>query len=264
MAGHTSPQTPDRQPEMLSLDDRFGKRRLAVLRSASTDAAKPGVFWLPGFNSDMTSSKATALADWAKREGRALTRFDYSGHGASEGKFTDGTIGQWLADARAVFEQMTAGSQIVAGSSMGGYLALLLAGTAAKRLAGLVLIAPAWNMTERLMWDEMPEPTRNTLMRDDVWLRPSAYGDPYPITRQLIEEGRSHLIDIHHLPLPCALRVLHGAKDADVPFDGSVALVQAQIDNDAKLIAVPDGDHRLARERDIGLLINLIEGLEEE
>ncbi len=133
----------------------------------------------------------------------------------------------------------------------------------AVRLSGLVLIAPAWNMTERLMWDEMPPATRAILQRDGVWMRPSAYGDPYPITRKLIEEGRGHLLDISNLPLPCPLRILHGAQDADVPFDGSVSLVKAQR-GDARLVAVPDGDHRLAREQDIALLIRQIEELDDQ
>ena len=242
---------------MLVVDDAWGLRRLAVLRDAANGNAKPGLFWLPGFNSVMTSSKATALAAWAAETGRGLTRFDYSGHGASDGRFEDGTIGQWLADSRAAFATTT-GPQIVVGSSMGGYIALLLARDAPSRLAGLVLIAPAWNMTERLMWAEMPPDARTALMRDGVWHRPSAYGDPYPITKKLIEEGRSHLVDIHKLPLPCPLRILHGAKDADVPFDGSVALVRAQTGEDAQLIAVPGGGHRLAREQDIALLLNVI------
>ena len=146
---------------------------------------------------------------------------------------------------------------------MGGYLALLLAlaRRSQTQLAGLVLIAPAWNMTERLMWTEMDAETRTILARDGVWMRPSAYGDAYPITLKLIEEGRSHLIDMFDLDLGCPLRILHGLKDADVPFQGSVDLIRAQGDSDSRLIAVPDGDHRLAREQDIALLIRLIEGI---
>ena len=225
----------------------------------------PGVLWLPGLNSVMTSSKATALADWAARDGRELTRFDYSGHGASSGKFTDGTIGQWLADCEAAFQQLTVGPQIVVGSSMGGYLALLLTQSlpqrAAKRIAGLVLIAPAWNMTERLMWDQMTADAREELERKGAWPRPSAYGEPYPITRELITEGRDHLINIATLKLGCRLRVLHGVKDTDVPFPGSADLVRYQGKN-GRLIAVHDGDHRLAREQDVEKLIGEIEGLE--
>jgi len=145
---------------------------------------------------------------------------------------------------------------------MGGYVALLLSQALPERLAGLVLIAPAWNMTERLMWAEMPPDARAALARDGVWRRPSDYGDPYPITSRLIQEGRTHQIDIFKLPIACPLRILHGAKDADVPFDGSVALVRAQT-GDARLIAVPDGDHRLARDKDIALLIRVIEQLDE-
>jgi pimeloyl-ACP methyl ester carboxylesterase len=256
------------QPQMLDVDDAWGRRRLAWLQREATGAgaARPGVFWLSGFNSVMTSSKATALDTWAAREGRELTRFDYSGHGQSDGRFIDGRIGQWLADARMAFQQLTQGPQIVVGSSMGGYLALLLAmildDADAAHLSGLVLIAPAWNMTERLMWDEMDVDTRAMLERDGVWMRPSAYSDPYPITLGLITEGRTRQINLTDLRLPCPLRVLHGVKDADVPFDGSVALVQAQAGSDAQLIAVPDGDHRLAREQDIALLIELIEEID--
>ncbi len=250
---------------MLDVDDAWGRRRLAWLRRKATAAGKdrPGVVWLSGFNSVMGSSKASALDAWAAPKGRALTRFDYSGHGQSDGRLDQGCIGQWLADARAAFEQLTQGPQIVVGSSMGGYLALLLALAKPGRLAGLVLIAPAWNMTERLMWDEMPPETRATLEHDGVWMRPSAYGEPYPITKKLIQEGRDHLINLSDLDLGCPLRILHGVKDADVPFDGSVDLIRTQRDTDSRLIAVPDGDHRLARDQDIGLLIRLIEDLDE-
>ena len=256
---------------MIEVADGWGRRRLALLQRPANGkgAARPGVLWLPGFNSVMTSSKASALEAWAEREHRALTRFDYSGHGLSEGRFEEGCIGQWLADTRAIYGAHTDGPQIVVGSSMGGYLALLLAGALmgeddadAPRLSGLVLIAPAWNMTERLMWDGMPPETREQIERDGIWMRPSSYGDPYPISRKLITEGRDHLIDIHQLNVGCPLRILHGVKDADVPFDGSVALIRAQGDTDARLIAVPDGDHRLARESDIVRLIQLIEDID--
>ena len=256
------------QPEMLEIDDGFGKRKLAWLRTEADEAGAemPGVLWLPGFNSVMTSSKATALAAWAARDGRELTRFDYSGHGASPGKFEDGTIGQWLADSEAAFQHLTVGPQIVVGSSMGGYLALLLTQTLPKRVArrikGLVLIAPAWNMTERLMWAEMSAEARAELERTGIWRRPSAYGEPYPITRRLIEEGREHLININTLELNCPLRILHGVKDADVPFPGSADLVRRQGKADARLIAIHDGDHRLARDEDVARLIGEIEALE--
>jgi pimeloyl-ACP methyl ester carboxylesterase len=260
LGGERTAKMSAEQPEMLLVDDAYGRRRLAVLQMAGhgEGARLPGLLWLPGFNSVMTSSKATSLAMWVASTGRALTRFDYSGHGQSEGRFEAGCIGQWLADCSAVLDWRTGGRQIVVGSSMGGYLALLLAQQRPQRLAALVLIAPAWNMTERLMWGEMGAPERAALARDGVWHRPSAYGDPYPITRRLIEEGRHHQIDIEHLPLSCPLRILHGCKDADVPFAGSEALVRHQT-GDARLLPVPDGDHRLAREEDLALLKALIE-----
>jgi pimeloyl-ACP methyl ester carboxylesterase len=264
MAGTESAKMAERQPNMLEVDDTWGRRRLAWMQREATPQgkARAGVFWLCGFNSVMGSSKATALDAWATREGRALTRFDYSGHGQSEGRLEEGTIGQWLADARAAFDRLTDGPQIVVGSSMGGYLALLLGLAKPGRLAGMVLVAPAWNMTERLMWEEMPPETRKILERNGVWMRPSAYGEPYPITKRLIEEGREHLIDLDYLDIGCPLRILHGLKDPDVPFDGSVELIQRQGDVDSRLIAVPDGDHRLAREKDIALLIRIIEEVE--
>ncbi len=252
------------QQPLLEVDDRWGKRRLAFLRREARAGAgdrRPGLFWMSGFNSVITSSKATALDEWAEREGRALTRFDYSGHGQSDGTLADGCIGQWLADARAAFDQLTAGPQIVVGSSMGGYLALLLALAKPGRLAGMVLIAPAWNMTERLMWEEMPAQTREILAREGVWMRPSAYGEPYPITKKLIDEGREHLIDIYDLDVGCPLRILHGSKDADVPCKGSVELMNAQGNVNSRMIVIPDGDHRLAREQDIARLIEIIEEL---
>ena len=252
------------QPQMLELVDSFGKRKLAWLRSEADEAGAemPGVLWLPGFNSVMTSSKATALAEWAARDGRELTRFDYSAHGASPGRFEDGTIGQWLADATAAFEQLTVGPQIVVGSSMGGYIALLMARSLpkreAKRLKGLVLLAPAWNLTERLITPQ----GREIALRTGVWRRPSEFGGEDTITRKFIEDGDKRLININFLPLNCPLRVLHGVKDTIVPFAGSADLVRRQGKADARLITIHDGDHRLARPEDIEKLIGEIEALE--
>ena len=169
-------------------------------RYAPAPAARPGLFWLGGFNSDMQGTKAVALDAWAAEHGRACVRFDYSGHGESGGAFVDGTIGRWLEEAVAVFEQFCAGPQVVIGSSMGGWMALLLAREMARRplgrgsLAGLVLIAPAPDFTEELMWKGFSPEVRQQIETSGVWLRPSEYGEPYPITRALIEEGRNHLV----------------------------------------------------------------------
>ncbi|NBQ74699.1 MAG: alpha/beta hydrolase, partial [Acetobacteraceae bacterium] len=152
----------------------------------------PGVVFLGGFNSDMTGSKAEFLAAWCAARGQAFLRFDYSGHGISEGRFEDGTIGRWAEDAACVIAALTQGPQILIGSSMGGWIALLLATRRKVPVRGLIGIAPAPDFTEDLMWAEFPPAVREAIMRDGVWHRPSEYGAPYPITRALIEDGRKH------------------------------------------------------------------------
>jgi pimeloyl-ACP methyl ester carboxylesterase len=229
----------------------------------------PGVFWLGGFNSDMAGTKAVALAEWGERTGRAVTRFDYMGHGESTGRFEDGTIGLWLADARAVLERFSTERTILVGSSMGGWIALLLArelrrtapGLAA-RIAGMVLIAPATDFTERLMWARFPPEARATLEREGVWHRPSEYGEPYPITRALIEEGRNHLLfDNGEVETGCPVHILQGVADEDVPWQHAVDLVSHLTRDDVVLTLVKDGDHRLSREEDIARLIAAVEGI---
>ena len=169
-------------------------------RCARRAGSAPGLFWLGGFHSDMKGTKAVALDGWAAEQGRACVRFDYSGHGESGGAFVDGTIGRWLEESLAVFGQFCRGPQVVVGSSMGGWMALLLAREIARQktgqasLAGLVLIAPAPDFTEELMWKAFSPEARHDIETKGVWLRPSDYGEPYPITRALIEEGRNHLL----------------------------------------------------------------------
>src|SRR3984957_6428676 len=165
--------------KFLDIGTGAGRRRIAVRQQAG---AAPGLFWLSGYKSDMKGTKAEALAHWAAESGRACTRFDYSGHGESGGAFTDGTIGRWLEDSVAVFERFCAGPQVVIGSSMGGWMALLLAREMAKRtgnrasLAGLVLIAPAPDFTEELMWKGFSPQARQEIETKGEWLRPSEYG----------------------------------------------------------------------------------------
>lgn len=252
------------EPKYLRVTDAFGARNLATL---SQDGSGPGVFWMQGFNSDMVSTKAAALAEWADDKGVALARFDYSGHGQSDGELADGTIGQWLADTHAAFTSLTIGPQVIVGSSMGGYLAMLLvrdlmaAGPeTASRVKGLILIAPAWDMTERLMWAVFPEDVRQTIMIDGIWMRPSDYGDPYPITRALIEDGRQHLFGGKPWHPTCPVRILQGRLDPDVPYDHAAALLDMAGDGkaDIELIEVPDGDHRLSRPQDLDLLIETV------
>lgn len=236
-------------------------RRIAV---RARGGGTPGLFWLGGFNSDMQGTKALALDAWAAEHQRACVRFDYSGHGESGGAFIDGTIGRWLEESIAVFEQFCAGPQVVIGSSMGGWMALLLARELARRpasavtsasLAGLVLIAPAPDFTEELMWKGFSPEARNEIETKGVWLRPSQYGEPYPITRALIEEGRNHLLLGSAIEVGCPIRILQGAQDPDVPWQHAFALTQRLPSDDVVLTMVQDGDHRLSRPQDIARML---------
>jgi pimeloyl-ACP methyl ester carboxylesterase len=253
-------------PQFLVVGGTGGNaRRIATLRLAGT---APGIVWLPGFKSDMASTKATALGDWAGRRGLGCTRFDYSGHGASEGAFTDGTIGRWLEETVAVFEQLTTGPQIVVGSSMGGYLALLLlrelqrTGAAAlARLAGLVLIAPAWDMTEELMWQQFPADAKAALQSAGVWQRPSQYGEPYPITRRLIEDGRHHLLARIPFDPGRPVHILQGLRDLDVPWQHTLDLAGFLTGDWTRIAAIPDGEHRLSRPGDLVQLFEILDNM---
>src|SRR3981081_2857398 len=193
----TNPAAPDQEPAFIDVGEHGSRRSIAVRARAGS---VPGLFWLGGFNSDMKGTKGLALDAWAAEHGRACVRFDYSGHGESGGAFIDGTIGRWLEESVAVFERFCAGPQTVIGSSMGGWMALLLAREIAKRpaarasLAGLVLIAPAADFTEVLMWNGFSPEVKRQIETEGVWLRPSEYGESYPITRPLIEAGRNHIL----------------------------------------------------------------------
>lgn len=195
-----------------------------------------------------------------------MTRLDYSGHGQSSGKFEDGTIGRWLEEVDAVFRHLTKGPRVVVGSSMGGYLALLLLRKLASdgpessnRLQALVLIAPAWDMTERLMWPRFTESIRREINETGVHLRPSNYGDgPYPITRRLLEDGSKHLIGQTPLNPGRPVHILHGLQDPDVPWEHSLDLA-AHLDGDwTTVTAIPEGDHRLSRPEDIAQLLSIV------
>ena len=240
--------------------------------------ALPGLFWLSGYKSDMKGTKAVALAQWAEQTGRACVRFDYSGHGESGGAFTDGTIGRWLADSLAVFDACCHGPQIFVGSSMGGWLALLLARELKRRsqrqpsaqggadgerppasIAGLVLIAPAVDFTEELMWKRLTPAIKRELEQSGVWARPSQYSpEPYLVTRQLIEEGRNHLLLGSMIETGCPVRILQGVEDPDVPWQHAVELVSRLASDDVVLTLVKDGDHRLSLPEDIERLIRAV------
>ena len=242
--------------------------RAIAVRAAP--GATPGLVWLGGFKSDMQGTKAAALARFAAEKGRAIVRFDYSGHGESKGDFIDGTIGRWLEESVAVFNACCRGPQVLIGSSMGGWIALLLArelrraGVAAASqvasqvasLAGMVLIAPAVDFTEVLMWQKFSPEVRHEIETRGSWLRPSHYDiAPYPITRRLIEEGRDHLLLGGLIETGCPVRILQGVEDPDVPWGHAVELVSRLGQDDVVLTLVKDGDHRLSRPEDIERLL---------
>ena len=214
----------------------------------------PTVVFLPGFRSDMTGDKATALAAFCAERGIGMLRFDYSGHGASSGDFLDGTIGAWAADALAAIDALTTGPLILVGSSMGGWIALLTAIARPDRIAALVGIAAAPDFTQRLMWDSMAPSERATLERDGVLYVPSQYGEPTPITRALIRDGANHLVLTGSMPIRCPIRLLHGQADPDVPWELALRIAEQVETADARVILVKDGDHRLSRPSDLTLL----------
>ena len=222
---------------------------------------RPGLVWLGGFKSDMKSTKAQKLDEFAAAEGRACLRFDYSGHGESGGRFEDGLISRWLADSLAMLRTQTSGPQIVIGSSMGGWLALLAARAmgaeeARERLAGLVLIAPAVDFTEALMWARMSPKIRQQIEQEGVWMRESAYSpDPYPVTRALIEDGRRNCLLGDTIDAHAPVHILQGMKDPDVPWEHAMTLVEHLAGDCVTLSLIKDGDHRLSRDEDIAALI---------
>jgi pimeloyl-ACP methyl ester carboxylesterase len=244
--------------------------RIAVLSAIGDgdNEENPGLFWLGGFKSAMVGTKATALSEWAFETGTASCRFDYSGNGLSDqNNFENATISKWLTQAMAVFEARAPGPQIVIGSSMGGWLALLLYRALAQRgeagrVAAMVLIAPAADMTKYLMWDVFPTSVRAVIETKGVWYQPSAYGDgDYPITRKLIEDSATHLILEEGLDVACPVRILHGSADPDVPWQHGERLYKALRGSDISFTLVENGDHRLSSPADIDTLIETISQL---
>jgi pimeloyl-ACP methyl ester carboxylesterase len=237
-------------------------RRIAVARRAGKTA---GLFWLGGYRSNMAGTKAEALDAWAAGRKRACTRFDYSGHGQSGGSFRDGTISRWLEEAEAVFDAHTKGPQILIGSSMGGWIALLLARRLrergdADRLAGMVLLAPAVDMTKDLMWDGMSAAEKRRIRRKGFLAQPSDYSDePDVITFGLIEDGKRHLFGEHPIEAGCPVHVIQGMQDPDVPWSHAAKLMERLAFDDAVLTLVRDGDHRLSRPEDIERLLQATE-----
>ena len=246
---------PDPQARTLRVGSDGAARDIAILARPGT---APGLFWLGGYRSDMAGSKAGALDAFGAARGLAVTRFDYSGHGQSGGDFLAGTIGRWLEEALAVFAT-TEGPQVVVGSSMGGWLALLLnralRATGDSRIRAMILIAPAVDMTEDLMRKSFTKKQLKSLRERGVVEQPSAYSDqPYPITAGLIEDGTRHLLFGRGIETGCPVTILQGGRDRDVPKEHALRLLSHLLSDPVTFTLVPDGDHRLSREEDLRLL----------
>jgi pimeloyl-ACP methyl ester carboxylesterase len=262
----------EREPQFLEVrtGEDAAPDRIAYLCDPPPKPSSPGLFWLSGYKSDMASTKASALATFAAAERLGYTRFDYSGHGVSGGRFEDGTIGKWLAQAEAVFRNVSNGPQIIIGSSMGGHIALLLlrrlmqtAPADAERIAAVVLIAPAWDMTEELMWKQFPEDAKRQLEETGVYLQPSEYDEPYAITKALIEDGRKHLIGSEPFDPGRPVVILQGREDAAVPVAHARALLGLLKGDWTRMIEIPDGEHSLSRPQDLALLFATLKELAE-
>jgi pimeloyl-ACP methyl ester carboxylesterase len=253
------------EPQFLDVGEGATRRRIAFRRRAPARDDLPGVVWLTGFGSDMASTKATALDAHCALRGQGLLRFDYSGHGASDGRFEDGAVSLWLEDALAAIRAETEGRLVLAGSSMGGYMALLVARALAQageaaRLAGMILVAPAVDFTEALMWARASEAERRELMEKGVWERPSEYSPAgYYITRGLIEDGRRHLLFGTTVRSHCPTRILQGMRDPDVPYRHALTLVEHMASDPVTLTLIKDGDHRLSRPQDLALILEAVD-----
>jgi len=232
-------------------------RRIAYHR---TEGQGPGVVFLGGFRSDMEGTKALALEAWAKARGQAFLRFDYSGHGQSSGAFEEGAIGDWFADAAAAITALTEGPQVLAGSSMGGWLALLCAREMPDRVAGLVTVAAAPDFTEDGMWAEFDADQRRALTEAGRLELPSDYSDePYVITRRLIDDGREWLVLRSPLDLRVPVRFLQGTADADVPVSVALRLLDHVAGPDIRLTLVKEADHRFSTPDCLALIVTALD-----
>tara|TARA_A100001037_G_scaffold149006_1_gene134617 strand:- start:854 stop:1603 length:750 start_codon:yes stop_codon:yes gene_type:complete len=224
----------------------------AAIAYHKSEGCQPGVVFLGGFMSDMEGTKAVALEKHCQRQGRAYLRFDYQGHGQSSGKFTDGTIGIWTEDALYAIDQLTSGPQILVGSSMGGWIMMLVALARPNRIAGLVGVAAAPDFTESFMWKHFPSKVKKILLRDKIYYQPSEFSDsPYPITLNLIENGRKHLLLKKALDIQCEVHLLQGMKDEAVPWQHTIEISRALLSESITITLIKDGDHRLSRDTDL-------------
>lgn len=253
----------DGQPQVFIVGQAPNQRRIAFRRRAPVRNSGPGVVWLGGYRSDMDSTKATALDSEAERRGLGCLRFDYSGHGRSDGRLEDGTISRWLEETLALVRAESDGPQILVGSSMGGWLALLAARALdelveSQRVKGIILIAPAVDFTEALIWEKASDEARRAIMEEGAWRRPSAYSsEPDCLTRDLIEDGRKHLLLGGMIRTRAPVMLLQGMRDEDVPFSHALRLMQ-KLGDPATLTLIKDGDHRLSRPADLQLMFDAL------
>jgi pimeloyl-ACP methyl ester carboxylesterase len=246
------PPQPEEPPSFLTRSDG------AALAYRRRPGKAPGVVFLGGFMSDMTGIKARTLDAFCAARGHAYLRFDYFAHGASAGDFASATVGRWREDARVAFDALTEGPQILVGSSLGGWIMLLLALARPERVRALVGIAAAPDATEALMWRRFPETVRQEILAAGAARLPSQYGGGYLFTRTLIEEGRRHLIMDGPIAIDRPLRLLHGMEDPDVPWNVSLDLARQVTSRDVQVTLVKDGDHRLSRDQDLLLLLDTV------
>jgi len=241
-------------------------------RAQGAGRGRPGVVWLGGFASDMRGAKASFIDAHTAAQGRAMLRFDYSGHGESAfdtpgGRFEDGAIGDWLEQSLALFQISTQGPQILIGTSMGAWIALLLARRLNEiglrdRLHALLLLAPAVDFTEDLLWKPLPASARSEILDKGVYARPSSYATtPTPITRRLVEEGRTHLLLGGPVRAYAPTHILQGMLDEDVPWRHAMALAERLMADPVTVSLVADGDHRLSRPQDLALLATILDAL---
>ena len=267
-------QTDKTSPQFLDISTSDGaSMRIAYEYHAATGSTEPGMVWFPGLNSTMSSTKVSALKGWAAERHRSLLCFEYSGHGSSDGEFKDGTISQWLNESLTILREVATGSQILIGSSMGAWLILLILRAISREdamiqdivpIEGVVLLAPAHDMTEELMWKQFPDEARHAIETIGHYDRPSRYNDgPYTITRELIDDGRNHLIGSDSFRPPCPVRVIHGIDDPDVPWQHANKLSHILTGEDVMLNLVQEGDHRLSRPKDIEKMYFIIDDLYE-
>ena len=254
---------PNTEPSFLTVGNLPDERRIAFRRRTPAGSSGPGLVWLCGYRSDMDATKASALDGEAERISLPLLRFDYSGHGRSEGKLADGTISRWLEEALALIRAEAPGPQILVGSSMGGYLALMatraLNEAEPGRVAGLILIAPAVDMTEALIWENLEAEARRMVLEDGAWSRPSPWlAEPDVYTRAFFEDGRRHLMFGGMIRTRCPVIVLQGMQDDAVPYAHAMKLMERLGGDPATLTLIKDGDHRLSRPEDLALLFDAV------